>query len=219
MARTQALPPIGPRPRQARGVEKRRRVYEAALAEFARNGVENARVEDIVATAEVSWGTFFRYFPRKEDVLLVAAVEEYTGRIAPAVERQLADEKVGTRQIVETLFGGLTKSDLPSHVHGAMLHEAMNLPVRFAELLGDDTEPVLMLLARVLERGVRRGEVRDDVDPLILAPVLAAGTLFPVAQGAYGELPALREMPSRADPMAVLDQVLSVSWSAIEARS
>ena len=43
VARTQALPPIGPRPRQARGVEKRRRVYEASLAEFARCGAVRYR--------------------------------------------------------------------------------------------------------------------------------------------------------------------------------
>jgi AcrR family transcriptional regulator len=218
MARTQELPPIGPRPKQARGVEKRRRVYEAALAEFERQGVEMARVEDIVAAAEVSWGTFFRYFPRKEDVLLEAAVEEYQGRIRPAVEALLAAGDVPTRDIVETLFEGLTRSHLPPHVHGAMLQEVMNLPARFAELLGDETQPVIVLLAHVLEEGARRGEVRADVDPLILAGVLAAGTLFPVAQGAYGDLPALRGMPSRADPVAVLGQALGVAWSAVEAR-
>jgi AcrR family transcriptional regulator len=193
-------------------------VYEASLAEFARQGVENARVEDIVAAAEVSWGTFFRYFPRKEDVLLEFAVEEYTGRIAPDVEKLLGDGDVPTRDIVETLFMGLTRSELPPHVHGAMLHEVMNLPTRFAELLNDGDEPVLILLVRVLRAGVERGDVRADVDPFILAPVLAAGTLFPLAQGAYGELPALREMPSRTDPEAVLKQVLSVAWAAIEAR-
>jgi len=218
MARTQALPPIGPRPRQARGVEKRRRVYEAALAEFARHGVDNARVEDIVAAAEVSWGTFFRYFPRKEDVLLEAAVDMYCTSVSPAVEALLAAGDVPTRDVVERLFDGLVRSELPPHVHGAMLHETMNLPLRFAELLGDSAEPVLILLVRVLEEGVRRGEVRDDISPLILAPVLAAGTLFPVAQGAYGELPALRDMPSRSDPGALLSQVLSVAWSAIEPR-
>ena len=217
MARTQALPPIGPRPRQARGVEKRRRVYEAALAEFAEHGVENARVEDIVATAEVSWGTFFRYFPRKEDVLLEAAVEEYGRRVMPAVVK-LLEADAPTRDIVETLFDGLTRSSLPPHVHGAMLHEVMNLPTRFASLLGEGDEPVLMLLRRVLARGVERGEVRDDVDPLILASVLAAGTLFPVAQGAYGELPALQAVRQVGDPVAVLRQALSVAWTAVEAR-
>jgi AcrR family transcriptional regulator len=217
MARTHELPPVGPRPKQARGVEKRRRVYEAALAEFARNGVENARVEDIVAAADVSWGTFFRYFPRKEDVLLEAAVEEYRGRIVPAVEKLLAAGDVPTRDIAETLFSGLIRSHLPPHVHGAMLQELMMLPARFAALLDEGDLPFIVLLARVLEEGVRRGEVRDDVNPLVLGGVLAAGTLFPVVQGAYGDLPALRGLPSRS-PGDVLDEALAVSWSAVEAR-
>jgi AcrR family transcriptional regulator len=43
-------------------------VYEAAMAEYERAGVENARVEDIVAAAGVSWGTFFHYFPTRDRV-------------------------------------------------------------------------------------------------------------------------------------------------------
>ena len=45
------------------------------MAEYARVGLDTARVEDIVAAAGVSWGTFFHYFPAKEDVLLDAAAE------------------------------------------------------------------------------------------------------------------------------------------------
>src|SRR3984885_13296211 len=65
----------GPTPRQRRAVATRRRLYEAAMAEYTRVGLEAARVEDIVAAAGVSWGTFFHYFPAKEDVLLDAAAE------------------------------------------------------------------------------------------------------------------------------------------------
>src|ERR1700749_3953445 len=61
-------------PRQRRAAATRRRLYEAAMAEYARVGLDAARVEDIVAAAGVSWGTFFHYFPTKEDVLLDAAV-------------------------------------------------------------------------------------------------------------------------------------------------
>ena len=43
------------------------------MAEYERAGLEHARVEDIVAAAGVSWGTFFHYFPTKEDVLLHAS--------------------------------------------------------------------------------------------------------------------------------------------------
>lgn len=45
---------LGRQPRQARGIETRRRVYEAAIAEYRRVGVDAARVEDIVAAAGVS---------------------------------------------------------------------------------------------------------------------------------------------------------------------
>ena len=54
---------FGPAPRQRRAVATRRRIYDAAMAEYARVGLDAARVEDIVAAAEVSWGTFFHYFP------------------------------------------------------------------------------------------------------------------------------------------------------------
>ena len=67
-------PPLGFRPRQERGVAARRRVYDAAIRQFAEKGVAATRIEDVVAAAGVAWGTFYRYFPRKEDVLLEAAV-------------------------------------------------------------------------------------------------------------------------------------------------
>src|SRR5580698_11515960 len=63
------------KPRQRRAVATRQRLYEAAMDEYARVGIDQARVEDIVAAAGVSWGTFFHYFPAKEDVLLDAAAE------------------------------------------------------------------------------------------------------------------------------------------------
>src|SRR5581483_4735777 len=68
-------PPPSRRPRQRRAAATRQRLYEAAMAEYARVGLDAARVEDIVAAAGVSWGTFFHYFPAKEDVLLDAAAE------------------------------------------------------------------------------------------------------------------------------------------------
>jgi len=67
--------PSGSRPRQARAVATRLRIYEAAMAEFERVGVDEARVEDIVREAGVAWGTFFHYFPRKQDVLLESSAQ------------------------------------------------------------------------------------------------------------------------------------------------
>ena len=52
-------------------------VYEAAMKAFAEHGFDQARIEDVVADEGMSWGTFLRYFPRKEDGLLEAGAEHY----------------------------------------------------------------------------------------------------------------------------------------------
>jgi TetR/AcrR family transcriptional regulator, repressor for uid operon len=214
--RGSGLPALARLPRQARGIEKRRRLYEAAVAQFAEQGFETARVEEIVAAAGTSWGTFFRYFPRKEDVLLEAGAIEYRVRVRPAVERGLR-EALPAREIALDGFRSLMVSRHPPHVHGAMLREIMATPDRFAQLLEPDQPPFVVLLARVLAHGQQRGEVVAEPDPLTLAAVLMAGTLFVAVQGAYGDLRALRALPGRTSPQAVLERAFVVAWRAVEA--
>jgi AcrR family transcriptional regulator len=91
-------PPLPPRPQQERGKAKRQLVYEAAVRGFAQNGFDQARIDDVVADAGVSWGTFFRYFPRKEDVLLEMGVEHYRKHVLRNAERGLS----GDRPVRET---------------------------------------------------------------------------------------------------------------------
>jgi AcrR family transcriptional regulator len=57
------------RQREQQREETRQRVYESALAIFRRDGVADATIDDIAKAAEVSRGTFYVYFPTKEDVL------------------------------------------------------------------------------------------------------------------------------------------------------
>jgi AcrR family transcriptional regulator len=47
----------------------RRSIQEHSLRLFAANGYDNTTVEEIAAAAGVSHMTFFRYFPRKENVV------------------------------------------------------------------------------------------------------------------------------------------------------
>ncbi len=50
--------------------ETRRRLYNAALEVFRRDGVRDCRIDDIAQLAEVSRAAFYFHFPTKEDVLL-----------------------------------------------------------------------------------------------------------------------------------------------------
>lgn len=65
----------------------------AAEAEFAARGVDNTRVEDIVARAGRSKGAFYQYFLNKEDVFR-QIVEALLARLAALVAQPLlVDEK------------------------------------------------------------------------------------------------------------------------------
>jgi AcrR family transcriptional regulator len=55
--------------RDAQREETRDRIYNAALFIFRRDGVPEARIEDIAEAAGVSRGTFYFHFPTKDDVL------------------------------------------------------------------------------------------------------------------------------------------------------
>lgn len=167
----------GWQPKQRRAVETRRRVYEAAVSEFARVGIDQARVEDIVAAAGVAWGTFYRYFPRKEDVLFEGAA-----RVAQALAGHVEVE----------LEAGLATPDIAVNVWAsAMLTLPAEPPlwratVRLlaecggsltAYLADQEVPPPVVAMARLIEVGQQRGELRDDRDARELAEVSVRAVL------------------------------------------
>ena len=67
------------RPRDIQRLETRQKVFRAAIAEFERVGVNSAQIDNITRAAGVSVGTYYRYFPTRNDVifeLLTRAGEE-----------------------------------------------------------------------------------------------------------------------------------------------
>jgi AcrR family transcriptional regulator len=209
-------PPLGFSPRQARGVAARARVYEEALRQFAEKGFETTRVEDVVSAAGVAWGTFFRYFPRKEDVLLEAAVHHHREHVVPTVDAGLESGEQSARSVALDLFlAMLSPAAHPPRLHGEIVSEVIESRERFTAMLGED-QPFVVLVARVVEYGQRRGEVRTDLDALTLAGVLAAGTLFPTIYGYYYVLRGLRSLDTTDGPATLVERAFGVVWRGLE---
>jgi AcrR family transcriptional regulator len=211
-------PPIGARPRQKRSRESRERFYEATLKRFADEGVEDARVQDIVEDAGGSWGAYHHYFPRKEDVLLERGARELREHLRPMAEAALGDRRLSVRKALEELYVAAVSSDLPRPLHGAVLREINANPQRFAAILDEDEDPLVGLVARLLVAGQERGEVRGDADPVSLAAILTGGTLFPVIQIAFG--PVLRGLEGAIqppDPASAVQQTFALTWRAVAA--
>lgn len=195
-------------PTQARGAEKRERLYRAAIERFARGGVAETRVEDVIADAGVSWATFFRYFPRKEDVLIEAAARHFRAHVEPVAERALADRRTRIRRAVERVFAAMLEpAELSAELHTLAFAEVFNHPPRFAAMVDRGPAPFVAMVAGLIGEGQRRGEIDPELDTGIAALTVVAGSMYPAVQAAA----------AGADPSESIAQALAILWSGLAA--
>jgi AcrR family transcriptional regulator len=150
------------------------------MAEYARVGLEAARVEDIVAAAGVSWGTFFHYFPAKEDVLLDAGAE--VCRAYGEATQAGLEAGDDTRTILVQAFSALSRAAgdvAATHaLRGRLLLYVIGHPGRLTEFMGEELPPPVPATAAVVAAGQHRGEIRTDEPPESLAVILLYSVLF-----------------------------------------
>lgn len=199
--------PLPAPPTQARGAEKRERLYRAAIARFARDGVEATRVEDVIAEVGVSWATFFRYFPRKEDVLIEAAARHFRDHVRATARAGIRDKRRNVRTVIEDSFAALTTpAEMPPELHTLALLQVVAHPARFAAMLDDEAvQPLIELITELVAAGQVRGQVRDDVPATAVGITVVAGAFFPGVQAAA----------RGADPGPAITLALDLIWSGI----
>jgi AcrR family transcriptional regulator len=156
------------------------------MAEYARVGVDPARVEDIVAAAGVSWGTFFHYFPTKEDVLLDAAVVICRAFAAAASDGLEAGQDMATvfGDAFAALFRSAREAAEPLALRGAVLRHVESHPGRLSAVLDEETPTPVQAASEVIAEGQRRREIRADQPPESLAVVLCYAVLSASRRGA-----------------------------------
>ncbi len=152
---------------------RRAALVSAAAIVFARRGVANTAVSDIVKAAGVAQGTFYLYFDSKDDAVLAvvarvadAIVESTAARVAAAssaVDKLLALPGVLSEVGAEPEAAGLV--DLMHHPENRILHD------RLAE---DMTLRLVPLLEAIVEQGVAEGVFSVD-DPRAAAWFVLAG--------------------------------------------
>lgn len=203
--------PMGSRPKQKRGLLTRRKLIDAAVKVFTRDTVEGSRIEDIIEEAGVSRGTFFHYFPRKEDLLLSIAAEEFT-RVREALEKASQDPDKSTRDVLEAGFVSIADTNAPPHLYSAVLQEVTRQRRRFHAMIGEGTPTFLDAVADAVARGQEKGEVRGDLPPMLLAVMINSMVLSPLIN-----FPAMPELPMRS-LIDLIPVYMDVLWKGIESR-
>jgi AcrR family transcriptional regulator len=78
--------------------ETRDRILEAAVSVFATKGYHDTKVDDIVAESNTSKGSFYFYFPSKQDIFL-ALVDTFADLLESRLRTRLQAETSGVARV------------------------------------------------------------------------------------------------------------------------
>jgi AcrR family transcriptional regulator len=192
--------------RETQRLETRRRIYEAALAVFRRDGVDACRMDDIATAAGVSRGAFYFHFPTKEHVLL-ERMRETEGTICAAIEELPADTRI--EQVLATQNRTLASIWEPDP---KLLPDVVSAALRFTALTMHDRQatPLRSALADRFRNAAVRGEVVARLPPEVLSDVYLGNTLGGLLAW-YGN----QAMPL----VSVLDAVTDLFWDGARAKT
>jgi len=139
---------------------RRAELVAAAARVFAERGVAKTTVSDIVRAAGVAQGTFYLYFPAKDDAVL-AVVDEMAdaviARITAAVEAAgstAVEQFLGLRDALSSFDAEPASVELADFVHRP---ENRALHDRMAERF---TPAILPLMESIVAQGVAEGTFR-----------------------------------------------------------
>ena len=162
---SEAISPSQPPPelagRHARRKEARPgELLDAALDLFVEKGFAATKVEEVARRAGVSKGTLFLYFSSKEELFKAVVRENIAGRFAEWNAEFEAFEGSTTDMLryAMTMWWQRLGSTKASGITKLMLSEAHNFPELAAFYQTEVIQPTHVLIRRILQRGVERGE-------------------------------------------------------------
>ncbi|MDF2906144.1 MAG: Transcriptional regulator, AcrR-family [Herbinix sp.] len=163
--------------------EKRNRIFEAAINEFAIYGYMNANTNKIARKAEISVGSLFQYFNNKEDLFLTV-VKHCASIMKTALEDiMMGDEKLLVK--VEKLLRTIQKHSR-ENINMIRLYNEMatqSNSIIIGEIVRDMETLTAKLYSELIQEAQYKLEARTDCDPGMFAFLL--DNIFMMLQFSY----------------------------------
>jgi len=157
----------------------RRRILDAATAEFATSGFSGARVDRISAAAGTVDRMLYYYFGNKEGLFraVLEGVYERLGEAEQQLDLEQVDPVKGMRELVAfTWRYYLEHPEFIRLLNSENLHKGEHL--RQSQRVGSLSSPLLAILGRLLKRGAASGAFRPRIDPVTVYLTIASLAYF-----------------------------------------
>lgn len=154
-------------------------ILAAATREFTAKGLDGARVDTIAKRSGSNKRMIYHYFGGKEGLYLAVLEQTYTGIRKAEIGLELADRDPvdGIRELVHFTWNYfLDHPEFLSLLGTENLHRARYL--KQSARIRDLHSPLVDMISRLLDRGVKEGRFRSDVDPIQLYITIASLGFF-----------------------------------------
>lgn len=148
-------------PRPDVSVTRKNQILDAAMAVFARLGLHEARMDDIVQASGLSKGALYWYFKSKEDIIVAISQRLFTTDIEQLEGMLTAEGTVGERllQLMRSRARGLQEMSevvtILFEFYAAAVHQS-----EVRQLIKSYFQSFHELLVALIQQGIDRGEFR-----------------------------------------------------------
>jgi AcrR family transcriptional regulator len=153
--------------RERHSAAVRQRLFDAAMRLFAQRGFQNITVEEITQAADVGKGTFFNYFPSKEE-LLTSFGEIRLGKIRNALHAAREG-----REPIHSILRRLQLSLSEDPGRSPELGRSIMLTLLSSDVVRAQSCPRMrqaqLMFGEIFTLGRERGEIRRDIPAVDLA--------------------------------------------------
>jgi AcrR family transcriptional regulator len=149
--------------------QTREQILLAAVEEFAENGFEGARIDQIAGRAGANKRMLYHYFGNKRALFQAVLERTYADirRAEAALELDQLAPREGMRRLVEFSFDYYrTNPHFIRLLNSENLHGARHL--KAMANIRDLNSPLIRMISSLLRRGQAEGAFRGDVDPVQL---------------------------------------------------
>lgn len=185
---------------------RREELLAAARELLMARDVADVTVADITRAADAAKGTFYRYFERKEELLIVLRMEfvrDLAQRVDARLERMDQDD-------LRAQVDALVRESIGFQIANQRLHTVLFHQFRTADVVAGEDPPerahLVAFLARFIERGNEAGPFA------VRAPVESATLLYHALNGAADEAAG---RSSRRAQAAMMDAASELVWRAL----
>lgn len=152
--------------------ELKEKIMQSAMENFAKNGFDRTRMEDIATAASLAKGTLYLYFKNKEDLFYAICdhnLEELRNQLS-----RLFNRKENIMLDAERFYNEYRKGSLGSDtIRFEMIALSTRSP-KLRKILAENQSKVYQVVKEFLKTQIERGFLREDINIDIIASAVIA---------------------------------------------